>query len=174
MDHGAPAEARGRREPGPSRGTTSLREGDVSEGRLEPAGATGSVDGGGLTGLHRTPARVRAERIELSRTFVRRLLRPVRLPNSATPACEPSPTGPRGSRRCRPAGSRGPRGRSRTCSARKRPGYGRVPSHDGDPRTGGGDPAHGHGGPRSLCWRSLQFSRCYLGACHQAHIGIWA
>jgi hypothetical protein len=67
-------------------------------------------------------------------------------------------------------GPMGPRGRSRTCRAKKRLGYGQVPSHDGGPRRGTVvRPCRWQGaaiGP--ICWRSLQLSRCYLDATNQS------
>jgi len=71
--------------------------------------------------------------------------------------------------------ARGPRDRSRTCHARRRLGYGQVPSRDGVPRSDrGGNPRQGMARPRSAYWRSLQFSRSYFGATGQAHIEIQA
>ena len=115
--------------------------------------------------IGRAPARVRTERVELSWTAVRRLLRPVRLPFPPRPHAEPGEgrhvVGPtitrlRGPRRTRTvfvllAGEVhrhlcvGPsvRGAGVEPAVPKRLGYGQVPSHDGVPRWTGGFPRQG-------------------------------
>ena len=63
----------------------------------------------------------------------------------------------------------GSAGQESNLPCQKRLGYGQVPSHDGDPRTGTEcGCAVAMRNHRSHCWRSLQLSRSYLGATNQA------
>jgi hypothetical protein len=109
---------------------------------------------------YRRDAGVRAERVELSMDSVHRGLSPARLPVPPRPHGAPRrATSARwtqtGSNRhltpCRGVAlplvlwARRPRSRSRTCRARRRLGYGQVPSRDGVPRLDRWNPAPGHG-----------------------------
>lgn len=131
---------------------------------------------------------MRAERVELSMDRVHRGLSPARLPFPPRPPGAPGQRlGARGPRRARTVTSlragelhclscSGPvvRGQESNLPCPKAPGLrpGAVPRRH--PADGSGGSCQGMARPRSAYWRSLQFSRIYLGATRCSHIEIWA